>query len=117
MPNEPSSPPKADTPKPILFSNIDYSKTQGERFYANHIAASATMFDVRLLFSDVAVAGDGLVARQTFTVMMSPELAGILQMALNQAMEVYTSTYGQTRVEDILKTAAGKKGSHPPATE
>jgi hypothetical protein len=119
-PNEPSSLPEAEASKPILFANVDYSKTQGDRFYANHIAAGATMFDVRLLFSDVDIdaAGKVLLARQTLTVMMSPELAGILQAALNQAMEAYTSTYGQTRTAEIIKTAAEKmKASHPPATE
>jgi|ERR1017187_1039701 hypothetical protein len=116
MPNEPDSPPKPET-KPILFSNIDYSKTQGARFYANHISANATMFDVRLLFSDVDIdaEGGGLIARNTVTIMMSPELAGILQIALNQALGGYVSTWGPTRIEEVLKGAAERmKAAHQP---
>jgi hypothetical protein len=118
MPNEPDSPPKPEA-KHILFSNIDYSKTEGARFYANHIGASATMFDVRLLFSDVDIDAEagGLIARHTVTVMMSPELAGILQIALNQALGGYVSTWGPTRVEEILKAATekAKATNQPPA--
>jgi hypothetical protein len=84
----------------VQFSRIDYTKSQHGRFYANHVATNATLFEVRLVLSDVDVTGDGLSAVSTMTVMMSPELAQVALLSLTNTLETYTKSFGGTRLPE-----------------
>lgn len=84
----------------VNFGKIEASKAQGFRFYANHVAGSVNLFDIRLVLSDVDVAGDGLRPVQTLTVLMSPELAVLAHATLGRSIENYTKTYGKHRLPD-----------------
>jgi hypothetical protein len=84
------------------MSNIDYTKTKHGRFYANHVAAGLTMFDIRLVLSDVDVDGENnrLVANETLTLFLSPELAFMVHASLGAAISNYTSKFGKLRIPD-----------------
>src|SRR5690242_2341412 len=79
------------------FGQIDYSKSQMGRFYANHAAASVTYFDIRLAFSAVQIDQGRVMADDTLTVLLSPELANIVHAVLGRAIENYVKTYGPLR--------------------
>jgi hypothetical protein len=99
--NEHSTRAQADLkPGKVQFSRIDYTKSQQGRFYANHVASNATLFEVRLVLSDVDVAGDGLSAVSTMTVLMSPELAQVALLSLTNTLETYTKSFGGTRLPE-----------------
>jgi hypothetical protein len=84
------------------MSNIDYSKTAHTRFYAKHVGANLTMFEIRLILSNVDVENSGLVANSTVTLFMSPELASMANAALTSALFAYKSKYGKLRIPDTL---------------
>jgi hypothetical protein len=87
----------------VQFGKIDYSKVQGGgRFYANHVATGATLFDVRIVFSDVDadIPRGGVIANQMVTILMSPELASILELQLRSSLEGYIKSYGKTRLPE-----------------
>jgi hypothetical protein len=87
--------------KRVNFSDVDYSKSQGAgRFYANHAGTAVTVFDIRLVLSDVDVVGDGVAAVQTLTVLMSPELAQLVHELLGQALQNYTKAFGKPRLPE-----------------
>jgi hypothetical protein len=110
-PNEPN--PSSETPvdflsdveeRKVQFGNVDYSKTQHLRFYANHVATNATLFEIRLILSDVDVVGTSVAAVQTVTVLMSPEIAKLTHMVLGRSLENYEKLYGETRLPDSATT-------------
>lgn len=82
----------------IHFGKVDYSKTQNLRFYANHVAANATLFELRLVFSDVDIVNNGVSAVQTVNVLMSPELATLAYTVLGRSLDNYKKRYGGTRL-------------------
>ena len=84
------------------MSNIDYSKAKHGRFYANHVGASTTMFDIRLILSDVDVdrTNNKLIANETVTLFLSPELAFMVHAALGAALFNYTRKFGKLRIPD-----------------
>jgi hypothetical protein len=88
----------------VQFGDVDYSKTQHLRFYANHVATNATLFELRLVLSDVDVVGTSVAAVQTLTVLMSPEIAKLTHMVLGRSLENYKKLYGETRLPDSTTT-------------
>lgn len=108
-------------------SNIDYSKTKHGRFYANHVGVNVTMFDIRLLLSDVDVdsPNNKLVASETLTLFLSPELAYMIHTALGAAILSYTQRFGKLRLPEelivspdisaVLSSQAHEGSSPPPA--
>jgi hypothetical protein len=107
--SEPAEGPDEDAPEVPEFATkltktnygkVDFSKSQGIRFYANHVATAITLFEIRLVLSDVDLAGDGVAAVQTVTVLMSPELAKLTHGLLGQAIENYTASHGKLRLPE-----------------
>lgn len=96
-PASPEIPTAEEPPGTVNLSNIDYSRTQQARFYANHVAAQVNLFDVRLLLSSVHIEGGKLIADETITLMMSPELAVVLQSMLTKSIQNYTDAFGAPR--------------------
>jgi hypothetical protein len=116
-PNEhDSSEPVSMEERKVQFGRVDYSKTNQMRFYANHVAANVTMFELRLILSDVDVVDDGLAAVQTVTVLMSPELAKLTHFVLGKSLDNYIKRFGGTRLPDsalqTLKTEPPDIDSH-----
>ncbi len=95
--------------KQVIFQSgdVDYSTAQGMRFYANHAAASATLFDIRLVFSDIEIAGDHLKAIQTLTILMSPELAQMVHALLGRTLQNYKTANGPLRIPEKLLSKIG----------
>jgi hypothetical protein len=91
----------------VSFADVDFSRSQQNlRFYANHVATSSTLFDIRVLFSDVDPSPDGtkLIAVGTLTILMSPEIAEVLHKSLGNLLENYKADYGKSRIpEDAIK--------------
>jgi hypothetical protein len=85
--------------KQAHWSNIDYSATSRTMFYADHVQANITLFDVRLLLSNVRVDSERgmLVAEQTLSLFMSPELADLTHTILGRALESYAKQFGRLR--------------------
>jgi hypothetical protein len=99
---DPASAPELESKQTMAqFGKVDYGTSQGLRFYANHVAANATLFDVRLILSDVDVQGDGVKAIQTLAVLMSYELAQLLHMTLGRTLENYAEAYGKSRLPEV----------------
>jgi hypothetical protein len=96
--------------KTISSAKVDYSSVQtGARFYANHVQTGATLFDVRLVFSDVDPSTEGLKANSIVTILMSPELATILEAGLRSVIETYTESFGKARLpEGAIKVQQSK---------
>jgi hypothetical protein len=98
----------------VQYGKADFTKSQIHRFYANHVAANVTLFDIRLLLSDVDIAGNEVSAVQTVMVLMSPELATLAHSLLGKALDTYTKAYGRLRVGgDAIKQA--EQNQEPPA--
>jgi hypothetical protein len=87
------------------YSNVDYSKAHLGKFYANHVAAQFTLFDIRLLLSivDLNAAANQLVGQETLTVFMSPEIAALLHEILGKAIQQYKAKYGDLRMDPAGK--------------
>ena len=110
--NKPDSQPESGPHvKTVNFGKVDYSKTQHGRFYANHVGVNMTLFDIRLILSDVDVAGDGVSAAQTMTVLMTPELAVLVHSILGKTLQNFTASFGKHRLPE---TALGLVEVEPP---
>ena len=84
------------------FGNVDFSRVQSiSRFYANHAGANITLFDIRLVLNNVEIDADKskVMADETLTVYMSPELAHVVHTLLGQALATYTNLYGNLRLK------------------
>lgn len=103
------------------FGNIDYSRSQQARFYANHIASQVTLFDVRFLLSNVHLEHGTLIADETISVLMSPELALLLAQTAAQAVKNYNDSFGPIRSQGMLTGALATPDlnapSNPPPPE
>lgn len=84
--------------KTTTFSQVDFSKTQHSRMYVNHVGINSTLFDVRIVLSDVEPGAGAVAALHTLTVLMSPELAKITHLALGTALENYSKMHGEFRL-------------------
>jgi hypothetical protein len=103
--NRAANPPTSGTPPAAINStNIDYSHAQRARFYANHVVAQVTLFDVRLVLSSVHIEGSKLIADEAVDLLLSPELAVVLQNVLAQSIQTYSGAYGG------IRSAPGRTG-------
>jgi hypothetical protein len=116
-PSPPTAPDLESTHGIANFGKVDYGTAQGIRFYANHAGVSATLFDIRLLLSDVDVSGDGVKAVQTLAVLMSPELAHLLYMALGKTLKQYGENYGKTRLPSKVSISGAEVSTAPESPE
>jgi hypothetical protein len=98
--NEPEQTDLAHTMQEASMSNVDYSKTKETRFYANHVLANVTAFDIRMIMSDVDIDGINkkLVANSSVVLVMSPRLAVFLQASLAQAIQGYEARFGEIQL-------------------
>jgi len=101
------------------FGKVDYRGTQALRFYANHCGVSATLFDVKLTLNDVDVDidGGGVRASRSLAVLMSPELAQLLYMALGKTLDQYATNYGKTRLPESVKIGGVEVKTAPQPAE
>ena len=80
---------------PIDFGQADY-----RRFYANHVQSSMSLFELRLILSNIQGFDQErgkLVADEALHVIMSPELAWGLLGVLRNALHDYVKAYGPIR--------------------
>ncbi len=104
MPNQ-NDPPETEPIEPLVghaqltakYELAGFSNTKRTRFYANHVTAAFTLFDVRLILSSVHVEKDRVEADETLDVMMSPELAALLVRVMAEGLQSYITTYGNLR--------------------
>lgn len=100
----PHSEPGRPEANEINYGNVDFTKVQGAgRFYGNHIAGSSSLFDIRLIFSDVDIVNQRVVANQVLTVLMAPELAFLTHKLLGELLERYQRMNGKLRIPEGAK--------------
>jgi hypothetical protein len=88
----------------VNLTNVDFSGAKQLSFYANHVAAQVTFFDVRLLLSIVRAGQGKLIAEETINLMMTPEFAIALKDTISAAIENFTQVYGPPRLPRIQPT-------------
>jgi|ERR1700733_10233138 len=104
MTNDRSADDKPEVPSELpqghAVTEVDYTKARHVRFYAEHAGAQITLFDIRLLLSqvDLTETNQKVAARDTLTVLMSPELARMVYDVLGSALETYSTSYGPLRM-------------------
>ncbi|SPF50688.1 hypothetical protein SBA4_4480008 [Candidatus Sulfopaludibacter sp. SbA4] len=103
--------------KRVHYGNVDYSKAQSVRFYANHVAGNMTLFDIRLILSDVDVVGDHVSAVQTLTLLLSPEVAEMTRIVLEEALTKYGQSFGKVRLPEELKHTPIQEGTPKTTSE
>ena len=82
-------------PAPLDFSQADY-----KRFYANHVAATMSLFEIRAIFSSVQgldSTTDKLLVDETLHIRMAPELALALIQTLQRTVRDYVKMFGHLR--------------------
>jgi hypothetical protein len=98
MPAETTS--TGDQVNPQQPATLDFSQAEYKRFYANHVAASMSLFEVRAIFSSVQgldPTTDKLIVDETMHIRMAPELAMALLQTLQTTLRDYMKLFGPMR--------------------
>jgi hypothetical protein len=98
MPDESANPEQPVRPDQI--AKADFSQAEYKRFYANHVATTMSLFEVRLILNSVQGIDpqtEKLVVDETLNVRMAPELAFALLRSLQQTLKQYITTFGPLR--------------------
>lgn len=89
-----------EAPQILRNNKVDFSKVEGNfRFYGNHASVSMTPFDLRLMVNDVDVVGGVVTAKQSLTLLMTPELATLIHIILGKSLENHAKNYGPPRLK------------------
>ncbi len=80
-------------------AQVDFSATPVVSFYTNFAQGQATLYDIRLMFSNVHGAPEHgkVLAEQSLHVLMSPELAASVHSLLGRIINDYKAQYGELR--------------------
>jgi len=81
-------------------AELDFSQAEYKRFYANHVATAASLFEIKAIFSSVQgldPASEKLVVDESMHVRMAPELALALLQQLQKAVSDYVRMFGALR--------------------
>ena len=81
-------------------AELDFSQAEYKRFYANHVAATMSLFEIRAIFSSVQgldPTTEKLVVDETLHIRMAPELALALIQTLQTTLRDYVKMFGGLR--------------------
>jgi hypothetical protein len=117
MPDDSPAPPQARPNEP---ATVDFSQAEYKRFYANHVATTMSLFEVRAIFTSVQgldPTTDKLVADETMHVRMAPELAFSLVQQLQKALREYVTLFGALRPTRVFPPVEPTPSASAPSPE
>lgn len=116
-------PQQGPTPEPDKDAHqpaeLDFSQAEYKRFYANHVMATMSLFEIRVVFNSVQgidPQSNKLVVDETMSVRMAPELAAALLATLQRNLNDYVRLFGNLRPTKTLTTqdSQGESKTEPP---
>lgn len=99
-----------------LAAELDFSQAEYKRFYANHVTATLSLFEIRVMFSSVQgidPKSEKLVVDETLHVRMAPELALALVVALQKNLRDYVKLFGDLRPTKMSPPKSATSPSAP----
>jgi hypothetical protein len=102
-----------DIPAGALTKVSDQIRVSGEDFfsyYANSVAVSLSMWDVRFVFGEHVGEKDGkAVIEESVRILMSREIAKVLNKLLTDQIATYEKTFGVIQIPDITRLSGPKE--------
>lgn len=98
-----------DIPKSIVAKAIDQKRFRSDDFisiYANNVAVSISVWDLSLTFGESIGEEDGKpVIEETIKVLMSREMAKVMNRLLTHHIAEYEKKYGPINIPEIKSTS------------
>ena len=82
---------------------------QFRRVYANDVTFGSSLFDLRLMFSDVSMSHSEAQLEQKVEVILSPQHAKVLSIKFGGVVAEYEKRFGRINIPNLIPSAGPEK--------